>query len=287
MPPKESSAAEYHYHKILATVIEEVLRRKSGRVRVPELAAVAGFSRFHLTRLFNYTAGETLEQFLRRIRLERSAYLLLHTNQRITQIAKESGYRSPEAFSRAFKRTFGCLPTEAKNRLDNWELASASDLHWNADWVLGNRQPDLDIHTVELPTRYAHVWRAVGDYAKLPESWERLKALQGPGMPTTGTFITIYRDNLWTHPVCRTMRADLGWLCDPDDAPPSGMRKTMLPAGRYASTRFVDRSERTEAWSSMWGQYSLSGTDWICYDEYSDFPLPFDDVKTRLLVSHP
>ena len=81
-------------------------------------------------------AEETLEQFLRRTRLERACYyMLLHSDLRVFQIAADSGYRSPEAFARAFRRAFGCLPTEAKKRLDNWELLSPSDLHWNPDWV--------------------------------------------------------------------------------------------------------------------------------------------------------
>ncbi|HWD41569.1 MAG TPA: AraC family transcriptional regulator [Fimbriimonas sp.] len=285
MPPRESSAAEYHYHKILANVIEEVLRRKSGRVTVPELASTAGFSRYHLARLFHYMADETLEQFLRRIRLERAAYMLLHTNQRIFQIAMDSGYQSPEAFSRAFRKSYGCLPTKARGTLTTWELPASSDLHWNADWVLDQAPRDFDDQIVQMPLRYAVVVRAIGDYANLADSWSTLQFKLAARIPVNATFITIYRDNLFTHPVCRTLRADLGWLCGREDAGPAGMRKTVIPAGSYAATRFVERSERTDAWSHMWGRYRSAGNETLCYDEYNRWPLPFDEVKTRLLVS--
>ena len=106
-------------------------------------------------------------------------------------------------------------------------------------------------------------------------------------IPANGTFVTVYRDNLWSHPVCRTMRADIGWLCEPGQPVPKGMRKTFLPGGSYATTRFVDRDERTAAWSRMWGKHSQSNSapsDRICYDEYRGWPLPFENVKTRLHV---
>ena len=43
---------------------------------MPQLAQMVGFSRFHLTRRFHHATGETLEGFLRRVRLERAAFEL-------------------------------------------------------------------------------------------------------------------------------------------------------------------------------------------------------------------
>ncbi len=286
MPPREE-VAEYYYHKILADMIEEVLRKPSGRVRVSELAASAGFSRFHLTRLFHTSAEETLELFLRRMRLERAAYLLLNSERKVHQVAVECGYRSPEAFSRAFRRAFGCLPTEAKLRLDDWEIESTTDLHWNADWVSENHSSEFDDRILAVPTRYACVARTVGDYAQLESGWRQLETEQQ--IPRDRRFITIYLDNLWTHPVCRTLKADIGWLCGADEVIPRGMRKTVIP-GEIAIT------PRLELWiepsaprlgAPCVGRYSRPGRDRgrsIAYDEYEAWPLPFEAVKTRILI---
>jgi AraC family transcriptional regulator len=287
MPPRES-VAEYHNHRILARVIEQVLRCRSGRILVPALAETAGFSRFHLARLFHRTAQETLEEFLRRIRLERAAYVLLHSELRVFQVARDCGYRSPEAFSRAFRRAYGCLPTEARGRLETWELPSVADLHWNADWALDLKPGNYQEAVVHMPTRYACVSRAVGDYAELAAAWRRLETARAGQIPNGTTFVTIYLDNLWTHPVCRTLKAELGWLCSAEFEVPAGMRKTLLPQGQYATTRFIDREERTEAWSYMTGRY-LAGRSGhprpVAYDEYAFLPLPFEAAKTRILVA--
>ncbi len=252
---------------------------------VPDLATSAGFSRFHLARLFHQTAEETLEQFLRRIRLERAAYMLLNSDLRVFQIARGSGYRSPEAFSRAFRQAYGCLPTEAKQCIDDWEIPSASNLHWNADWVLTSQGNRYDDQVISMPARMACVFRTVGDYALLSESWNQLLESYKAAVPNNAKFVTIYHDNFLSHPVCRTMTADIGWLCPPDVQPPSGMRRKLIPTGSYAATRWVDRAERTDAWSYMLGRYSAARSRVICYDEYANVPVPFNEVMTRLLVS--
>jgi AraC family transcriptional regulator len=277
--------AEAYYHKILAGVIEDVLRCHSGPIRVPELAESAGFSRFHLGRLFHATTEETLEQFLRRIRLERAAYALTTTNQGVLDISIDSGYRSPEAFSRAFRQAFGRLPSAHRRESTEWMLPSPSDLHWNADWIEEERKPlNLSEKVTDYPARYAIVWRAVGSYSKLSESWERLQIAYAGEIAATATFITVYLDNMWTHPVSSTMRAEIGWLCGPNAVPPKGMRRISIPAGAYLATRFVGRTERNDAWSYMSGKYANRRRQIVCYDEYGQWPLPFEKVTTRIII---
>lgn len=279
---------ELHYHQILAGVIEQVLRCRSGPIRVPELATAAGFSRFHLARLFHHTTEETLEQFLRRIRLERSAYMLLNSNQSILEISVDSGYQSPEAFSRAFRQSHGCLPTIFRKKMTEWKLPSPVDLHWNADWVVSGGGKSLCAESiVSMPTRYACVWRAVRNYSRLDESWVRFAEEYAGQIPGNATFVTVYLDNMWTHPVTNTMRAELGWLCQAGLAPPKGMRRITIPGGCYAVSRFVERKDRNDAWSYMSGKYSVDRRERShhpSYDEYAAWPLPFDQVRTRIIA---
>ncbi|MBL7135447.1 MAG: helix-turn-helix transcriptional regulator [Candidatus Marinimicrobia bacterium] len=72
-----------------------------------ELVAVAHFSPFHFHRLFRAFVGETLKQFIQRIRLEKAAERLI-TNplESITAIALDSGFSGSATFARAFKEYF-------------------------------------------------------------------------------------------------------------------------------------------------------------------------------------
>lgn len=272
---------------MLAGVIEDVLRCRSGPIRVPELAFSAGFSRFHLARLFHHTTEETLEAFLRRIRLERAAYMLLNSDQSILEISLDCGYRSPESFSRGFRREFGSLPSEFRKLSGSWKIPASSDLHWNADWVVAER-PSLSLQErlVSMPARHACVHRAVGNYSRLEEAWTRFGEDLAAYLPSRATYVTLYLDNMWTHPVAGTMRADIGWLCTPAATPPPGMRKIVIPAGCYATTRFVERTERNDAWSFMSGHYATKDRyhGRVAYDEYAAWPLPFSKVRTRILI---
>ncbi|AIE85193.1 helix-turn-helix domain-containing protein [Fimbriimonas ginsengisoli] len=280
-----------HYHQLLADLIEHVLRCRQGPIRVPELAEFAGFSRFHLTRLFRQVTEETLEDFLRRIRLERAAYALHHSEALVFEISSECGYRSPEAFSRAFRSAFGVLPTEFRRLTEmSWMLPSPSDLHWNQHWA------DEDVQFVEtdiryIPVRVAAVWRVVGNYARLADGWQRFQEQFGDRIPVDATFITVYLDNMWTHPTAGTMRADIGWILNPGAEPPPGMRRFEIHAGPYAVTRrYLARTERNDAWSYLCGRFSQEPAvrrSLVSYDEYRAWPLPFGEVETRILIGLP
>lgn len=85
---------------------------------VKKLAAIACLSPYHFHRLFTAYHGETLNDFIRRVRLERAASLICHSNfsnEKISSIAFETGYETPAAFSKAFRQYFGKTPTEFKS----------------------------------------------------------------------------------------------------------------------------------------------------------------------------
>jgi AraC-like DNA-binding protein len=52
----------------------------------------------------------TIPQYLRQIRMERAAELLLGGRHNVTEVAMEVGYSSLSHFSKAFCTTIGCCP---------------------------------------------------------------------------------------------------------------------------------------------------------------------------------
>jgi AraC family transcriptional regulator len=280
--------AERHYHQLLAGVIEDVLRCRSGPIRVPRLASAAGLSRFHLVRLFSRMTGETLEQFLRRLRLERAAFSLITTTNSVLEISIDCGYQSPEAFSRSFRKAFGAVPTEFRKSAKDWKLESPVNLHWNVDWVvIDSTNRTWEESPSLISAKHACVWRFVGNYGWLEHGWIRCVERFGTQLPLNATFVTCYLDNMWTHPVRDTMRADIGWICNPDFIPPKGMRKILIPSGCYVSSRFVSRSERNDAWSYIAGRYGRPDNNRVsrdAYDIYDRLPVPFCEAKTKIVL---
>jgi len=76
-----------------------------------ELASRLHLSRFHADRLVRAASGEPPAALRRRVLLERAAYRLVNTDHDVLRVAVEAGYSSNEAFTRAFRRTFGESPS--------------------------------------------------------------------------------------------------------------------------------------------------------------------------------
>jgi transcriptional regulator GlxA family with amidase domain len=51
---------------------------------------------------------------VRRVRLDRAATLLAHSNYTIAQVAEMCGFANPFHFSRRFKEAFGQSPSEVR-----------------------------------------------------------------------------------------------------------------------------------------------------------------------------
>lgn len=97
--------------QLVRRYIEEHL---SETVTSAVLAKVSGLSPQHLNRLYNAAFGETPLDYLWRLRVRRGAYLLQHTGIRISQIAYQTGFKTPNHFSRLIKERYQLSPRELR-----------------------------------------------------------------------------------------------------------------------------------------------------------------------------
>jgi AraC family transcriptional regulator len=97
-------------------VLAFAAKHREEDISLAALAARSGLSRFHLHRLFSAAAGETPKQFTLRLRLDQAALLLLKSQRSILNVALSCGFRSHEAFCRAFRRRFGTTPGAYRSR---------------------------------------------------------------------------------------------------------------------------------------------------------------------------
>jgi len=84
-------------------VIDYIDMNITKKLSLAELAAVDCFSLYHFHRIFSAMVGETLYSFIKRLRLEKAAALLLQNPRKsVTEIALECGFSSSSAFARSF-----------------------------------------------------------------------------------------------------------------------------------------------------------------------------------------
>lgn len=84
--------------------------RYAEAITVEDLAAVAGLSRAHFSRMFTKTFGESPHAYLQSRRLERAAALLRYTDRSVAEICVMVGLQSIGSFTTSFARVFGKPP---------------------------------------------------------------------------------------------------------------------------------------------------------------------------------
>lgn len=99
----------------LRTVIDAVLADRAGPHTTATMAAAAGLSPRHFTRIFQSDIGTTPAQWLERLRVENAQQLLLQGHT-VTAAAHRSGLGSDETLRRAFARHLATTPTDYRNR---------------------------------------------------------------------------------------------------------------------------------------------------------------------------
>ncbi len=111
-PPKEFFCTRQQ--RVAQERVEQVIFLLKQNLAEPpsleELGKKIGCSHFYLSRIFSAETGQTITQYLRRLRMERAAELLRSGEYNVTEAALEVGYASPSHFSQAFHEAFGCCP---------------------------------------------------------------------------------------------------------------------------------------------------------------------------------
>lgn len=75
-----------------------------------------GYSPCYCSGKFREHTGKTFQGYLSCRRMELAAKDLLETRSRVLDIAVDHGFSSQEAFTRAFRRQFGCTPRQYRLR---------------------------------------------------------------------------------------------------------------------------------------------------------------------------
>lgn len=73
-----------------------------------------GTNEFKLKYGFKELYGDTVFNFIKRERLQKSRMMVLHTTQSFKSIAQITGFKSISHFSRSFKKQYGCSPSELR-----------------------------------------------------------------------------------------------------------------------------------------------------------------------------
>ena len=98
----------------LQRAIEYIHANLTKEITVEELAAAASLSRFHFSRMFKATTGQSPSRFIGQLRLELAKSLLVD-GRSIADVAHDCGFSSESNFIRSFRRATGLTPGQHRH----------------------------------------------------------------------------------------------------------------------------------------------------------------------------
>jgi AraC family transcriptional regulator len=135
------------YAERINLAIDHVVGHLGEPLRLADVAGAARLSPFHFHRVFQVLVGETLAEFVKRLRLERALVTMAHApRSSLTTIALQCGFSSSSDFSRCFKQRYGTAPSAFD--ITGWREAHASELRAMAP------EPAARLHVGRLPAAH-------------------------------------------------------------------------------------------------------------------------------------
>ncbi|MFC1920696.1 GyrI-like domain-containing protein [Chloroflexota bacterium] len=297
------------YKSRINKVIDYIESNIDKDLYLKELSEVAHFSPFHFHRIFSAMVGETLNDFIQRIRLEKAASkLIANPKNSVTGIALECGFTSPSAFARSFKETYkmsasewrkgGHLKHSKNGKQDGKEgqafgnfrqdfniyaryTESKSQLSWRVEMKDGKIQTEVVVKDMpEMPIAYVrHIGPYKGDSELFGRLFNKLMTWAGPRgllkFPETKLMLIYHDDPELTDD--SKLRTDACITVPEDTAVDGEIGKTAIPAGKYAVAHFeIDTDQFHDAWAAVYsGWLPESGyqpADGPCYELYYGTP---------------
>lgn len=306
MISKNSYQKEYIFR--INKVIDYIDSNLDKTLNLETLAEIANFSPFHFHRIFTAFTSETLNSFVKRLRIEKAARLLIiNPDNPINDIAYNCGYSSNSVFSREFKKHFKISAKDYRVKMKielskiGQQESKNSKLSDNSNNYirfveLTNKWRELmktNIEIKDLPALDLIYCRHTGQFDQIGPVYEKLFKWAGPrrllNFPKTKT-VTVYHDDPNVTDI-EKVRQSACITIDKEVKTEGEIGKMNIPSGKFAVGHFeIDVTEFEQAWNTMCIWVSESGyqpADGNPYELYHQDPEHHPENKFVLDICIP
>ena len=109
------------YNKCLEKVLNRINESLDDCLSIESLASTCGYSPFHFQRIFKSYVGENVAEYIQRLRIEKSAFMLKYQYKKISTVAMRTGFNSNSSFTRVFKNHYNMSPMEFKSNYKKYD----------------------------------------------------------------------------------------------------------------------------------------------------------------------
>lgn len=103
---------QYFQDQRISQILNYIYANYQNTVSLTEIAEKVYMTPSSLSRFFKKATGESFVQYIKKVRLQKTADELLNTRNPISRIAVSQGFSTPSAMNKDFREAFGITPTE-------------------------------------------------------------------------------------------------------------------------------------------------------------------------------
>ena len=157
-------------NQIINEVINFIFSKIDCEISVDDVAEFCGFSKFYISRLFKAETGESIYSFIKRIRIEQSAWRLkVEQSRSITEIGEKYGYSSSN-YATLFKQYYNTTPVTFRKEITKKSIEHP--FYHGINNKLETYEECCKKITIEiLPGFFVLYERYKGNYHNLSDAW--------------------------------------------------------------------------------------------------------------------
>lgn len=281
---------ENEYRQRINKAIDYIETHYADELSLDMLAETACFSKYHFHRVFASLMGETLFEFIQRIKLQKAATKLnANRDIPIADIAYDCGFSSPSVFARAFKEQFGMSASDwresscnmdsnlskqegktSKTLSNKWQLIDSTTSYfcnvnnlpitkWSCK-MLNTDELTVEVKECEpFDVMYVrHIGPYKGDSSLFGRLFGQVCNWAGPrGLIVGGKtkFLCVYYDDPEITEESK-LRLDVALSVPTDTKVDAPFGKSTIPGGKYAVCLFnMGPTDYQDAWNFLYGQW--------------------------------
>ncbi len=156
--------------EIVNQAINYIMQHIGEEIRIEDVAKHCNFSKYHFSRIFKAETGESIYAFIKRLKLEQSAFRLkVERGKTITDIGFEYGY-SPSNYSSVFKEYHNASPMEFRKKITQQSMMHPfypNSVNEMESFEECNKKISIEY----MEDLYVIYERRIGNYQNLGKNW--------------------------------------------------------------------------------------------------------------------
>ncbi|SCY45862.1 AraC family transcriptional regulator [Alkaliphilus peptidifermentans] len=267
------------YISKINAVQDYIEKHLEDELHIEQLANIACFSVFHFQRIYHQITGESLYSFIKRLRLEKAAFLIRSNRSLpILDIALTVGFSNQASFAKAFKERYGINASQIRklNDLDLIKVNYSTNgkvfyekEHYNIpiDLSIRSKEPTKVIYIRHIGSYKGDSHLFMGMFSKLYDyaSSQNLIEKESAWFAAYHDYGDLTMENKLRVSVCMSIAEDVAGVGE--------FGSMHLEGGKYAVGKFLlKKDEYQGAWNYMFSKWlPESGyipDDRICFEHY-------------------